>query len=200
MTRQDECLQYEELMADLAAGTLSAADEQKLRAHVEGCAVCGRALQEFREAGIAMAVSSAVEPPPMLRDRLMLRLKKQESGAFLELNPGVMVTYVANLAWKGTPIPGIQRKLLSRDKKSGTYTALVHMASGTRYPAHRHAGTEQLFMLSGTLALGSKTIGKGDFCIANAGTLHAEIRALDDSEFLVLASEYDEILASDGNQ
>lgn len=32
MTRPDECLQYEELMADLAAGTLSAADEQKLLA------------------------------------------------------------------------------------------------------------------------------------------------------------------------
>jgi len=198
MTRRDECLQYEELMADLAAGTLSAGDEQKLRAHVEGCVACGRTLQEFREAGIAMAVSSAVEPPPALRDRLMRRLKK-ESGALVELNPGVMVAYVANLAWEGTAIPGIQRKLLSRDKESGRYTALVHMASGSRYPAHRHAGTEQLFMLSGTLTLAGKTVGRGDFCIAHAGSLHAEIRALDDSEFLVMASEYDEILASDWN-
>ncbi|MBO0911984.1 MAG: cupin domain-containing protein [Acidobacteria bacterium] len=197
MTPRDECLQYEELMADLAAGALSAGDEQKLRAHVEGCVACGRALREFREAGIAVAVSKAVEAPPVLRDRLMSRLKKQKSDAFLELNPGILVTYVANLAWKGTPIPGVQRKLLSRDKESGTYTALVHMASGTRYPRHRHAGTEQLFMLSGTLALGDKTIGKGDFCVAHAGTVHAEIRALDDSEFLVVTSEYDEILASD---
>jgi anti-sigma factor ChrR (cupin superfamily) len=199
MTRQDECLQYEELMADLAAGALSAADEQKLRAHLEGCVACRRTLREFREAGIAMAVSSAVEPPPALRDRLMRRLEKQKSGAFLELNPGLVVTYVANLAWEGTAIPGVQRKLLSRDKESGTYTALVHMASGTRYPAHRHAGTERLFMLSGTLALADKTIGKGDFCIAHAGTVHAVIRALDESEFLVMASEYDEILASDWN-
>jgi putative transcriptional regulator len=199
MTRQDECLQCEELMADLALGTLSAADEQKLRAHVEGCVTCGRALREFREAGIAMAVSNAVEPPPALRDRLMLRLEKQESGAFVELNPGLIVAYVANLAWEGTPIPGIQRKLLSRDKELGTYTALVHMASGTKYPAHRHAGTEQLFMLSGTLALADKTIGKGDFCIAQAGTVHTEIRAVDDAEFLVVASEYDEILPSDWN-
>src|SRR5215475_6147475 len=122
MTRQDKCLQCEELMADLAAGTLSAGDEQKLRAHVEGCVACGRALREFREAGIAMAVSSAVEPPPALRDRLMRRLKK-ESGAFVELNPGVMVAYGANLAWEATAIPGIQRKLLSRDKESGRYTA-----------------------------------------------------------------------------
>lgn len=126
----------------------------------------------------------------------MRRLKKQESGAFVELNPGVMVAYVANLAWEGTGIPGIQRKLLSQDKESGTYTALVHMASGARYPPHRHAGTEQLFLLSGTLALAGKTIGKGDFCVAHAGTVHAEIRALDDSEFLVVASKYDEILAS----
>jgi anti-sigma factor ChrR (cupin superfamily) len=194
MTRQDECLQYEELMADLAAGTLSAADEQKLRAHVEGCLACGRALQEFREAGIAMAVTSQVEPPAELWDRLMRRRKEQESGAFVELNPGQMVAYVANLAWERTAIAGIERKLLSRDKESGTYTALVHMASGTSYPAHRHAATEQLFMLSGTLALAGKTIGKGDFCIAHAGTVHTEIRALDDSEFLVVASEYDEIL------
>jgi putative transcriptional regulator len=199
MTRQDECLDYEELMADLAVGTLSAEDEQKLRAHVEGCAACGRALREFREGAIAMAASSAVEPPLALRDRLMRRLKKQESGAFVELNPGLMVAYVANIAWEGTAIPGIQRKLLSRDKESGTYTALVHMASGTRYPAHRHAGTEQLFMLSGTLSLADKTIGKGDFCIAQAGTVHTEIRALDDAEFLVMASEHDEILASDWN-
>jgi|SRR5215475_1055149 len=200
MTRQDQCLQYEELMADLAAGTLSAADEQKLRAHVEACLACGRALREFREAGIAMAVSSAVEPSPALRDRLMRRLKKQKSGAFEELNPGLIVTYVANLAWEVTAIPGVQRKLLSLDKDSGTYTALVHMASGTRYPPHRHAGTEQLFMISGTLALAGKTIGKGDYCIAHPGTVHAEIRALDDTEFLVVASRYDEILAPDWNR
>ena len=200
MTRQDECLQYEELMADLAAGVLSAADEQKLRAHVEGCVACRQALREFHQAGIAMAVSSAVKPPPALQDRLMHRLKKQQSDAFLELNPGLIVTYVANLPWQVTPIPGVQRKLLSRDKESGTYTALVHMASGTRYPAHRHAATERLFMVSGTLSLADKTIGKGDFCIAHAGTVHAEIRALDDSEFLVVASEYDEILAPGGNR
>jgi len=34
-------------------------------------------------------------------------------------------------------------------------------------------------MLSETLALAGKTVGKGDFCVAHAGTLHAEIRALE---------------------
>lgn len=48
-------------------------------------------------------------------------------------------------------------------------------------------------MLSGALALADKTIGKGDFCIAHTGTLHGGIRALDDSEFLVVASEHDEM-------
>jgi anti-sigma factor ChrR (cupin superfamily) len=196
MTRQEECSQYEELMADMAAGTLSAADEQRLRTHIERCSACGRELREFREAGIAMAVSSAVEPPADLQDRLMRRLKKQQSGAFVELSPGLMVAYPANLAWERTAFPGIQRKVLTRDQESGTYTALVHMAAGARYPAHQHAATEQLFMLSGTLTFADTTLRRGDFCIAHAGKLHGEIRALDESEFLVMASEHDEILAN----
>lgn len=196
MTRQDECLQYEDLMADLAAGTLSAVDEQKLRAHIEGCPECGRALREFRDAGIAMALSNAVEPPAELGNRLMRRLRSQQLRAFVELDLGLMLAYPANLAWERTTIAGIQRKLLSQDKESGTYTALVHMAAGTRYPTHRHAATEQLFMLSGTLSLAGATIGRGDFCIAHAGTLHTEILALDDSEFLVVATEHDELLPS----
>lgn len=179
-------------MADLAAGALSAADEQILRVHVEECPTCARALAEIRQAGIAMALSSAVEPPPALRDRLMHRLRERTAGAFVELDPGLLITYEAKLAWERTEIPGVQRKLLFRERDS--YTALVHMASGTTYPAHRPAGTEQLFLLSGTLALADKTLGRGDSCIARAGTVHAEIRALDDSEFLVVASECDEVL------
>jgi anti-sigma factor ChrR (cupin superfamily) len=196
MTRRDECLHYEELMADLAAGVLSAEDARSLREHIEGCAACGRALQEFRDAGVAMAASSAVEPPAELEERLTRRLKSQPSQAFVKPDLGLLLAYPANLAWEKTAIPGVERKVLSRDENSGMYTALVHMAAGTRYPAHRHAATEQLFMLSGTLSLAGTTIGRGDFCIAHAGTLHTEIRALDDSEFLVIASEHDEIHAS----
>jgi anti-sigma factor ChrR (cupin superfamily) len=196
MMRQNECLPYEELMADLAAGTLSVEDELRLRAHVEGCKECGRALREFRDAGIAVAASSAVEPPTELGKRLMRRLKSQQSQAFVKLDLGLLLAYPAKLAWEKTGVPGIQRKLLSHNEESGMYTALVHMAAGTRYPAHRHAATEQLFMLSGTLSLAGETIGRGDFCIAQAGTLHTEIHALDDSEFLVMASEHDELHAS----
>jgi quercetin dioxygenase-like cupin family protein len=126
----------------------------------------------------------------------MDRLRNPQLRAFVELNPGLMLAYPANLVWEKTEIPGIERKLPVRDARSGTYTALVHMAAGARYPAHRHAATERLFMLSGTLALADITIRKGDFCIAHAGTVHTEIRALDDSEFLVVTSERDEVHAS----
>lgn len=197
MTREDECLPFEEFMADLALGTISAEDEQRLCAHLEGCIPCRQALPEFRAAGVAMAVSNAVEAPPALRDRLMHSLKEQQSGAFVELGPGVRIAYVGNLAWERTAIAGVARKLISRDKEAGTYTSLVHMARGTSYPPHRHAGIEQLFMLSGTLSLAGRTIGRGDFCIARTGTVHSEIQALDDSEFLVMASQYDEILADE---
>ena len=196
MTRQHECLQYEELMADLAAGALSAPDEQRLHAHIEDCPSCRQALGEFREAGIAMALSSAAAPPAELKDRLMSRLKNRQSQAFVKLDLGLLLAYPAHLAWERTAIPGIQRKLLSHDKELGTYTALVHMTAGTTYPAHRHAGTEQLFMLAGTLSLAGTTIRRGDFCIAHPGTVHTEIRALDDAEFLVVASEHDEVQAS----
>jgi anti-sigma factor ChrR (cupin superfamily) len=196
MMRREECLHYEELMADLAAGTLSAEDEQRLRAHVEGCVECGQALREFRDAGVAVAASCAVEPPAELGKRLMRRLKSQQSEAFVKLDLGLLLAYPAKLAWERSAIPGIERKLLSHNEDTGMYTALVHMTAGSRYPAHRHAATEQLFMLSGTLSLAGKTISKGDFCIAHAGTLHTEIQALADSEFLVLASEHDELHAS----
>lgn len=194
MKRSKDCSQFENLLADLACGTLSAADEKLLRAHIDaGCISCTEAVRDFRNAAIAVAASNQMEPPAALQQRLMSRIR-DGSRPFVELDPGVLLAFPSNLPWERTSIPGVEHKLLAHDKETGMYTALVRMAAGTTQPAHRHAAVEQLFMLSGTLSLAGRTVGKGDFCLARAGTLHGEIRALEASEFLVLASSRDERL------
>ena len=56
--------------------------------------------------------------------------------------------------------PGIECKLLATDGARHRVSMLVRLAPGARYPAHTHAGTEELHLLDGELWIDERKLGR----------------------------------------
>ena len=74
-------------------------------------------------------------------------------------------------------------------------TALVRMEPGIRYPAHRHVDLEELYILEGDLRVQGVTMRPGDYCRADAGTVHDEVSTEKGAVFIVMSSELDKPMA-----
>jgi quercetin dioxygenase-like cupin family protein len=67
--------------------------------------------------------------------------------------------------------PGIHVKILARNTEIDNVSMLVRLDPGTDYPAHRHAGTEELHLLHGILKVDDRTLYPGDFIHSEAGSV-----------------------------
>jgi len=67
--------------------------------------------------------------------------------------------------------PGIHVKILARNTGIDSVSMLVRLDPGTDYPAHRHAGTEELHLLHGILKVDDRTLYPGDFIHSEAGSV-----------------------------
>jgi anti-sigma factor ChrR (cupin superfamily) len=65
----------------------------------------------------------------------------------------------------------IQVKILARNAEIDSVSMLVRLDPGTDYPAHRHAGTEELHLLHGILKVDDRTLYPGDFIRSEAGSV-----------------------------
>jgi len=59
--------------------------------------------------------------------------------------------------------PGIQCKLLATDRERHRVSMLVRLAPGASYPAHAHAGIEELHLLDGELWIDARKLLPGDY-------------------------------------
>jgi anti-sigma factor ChrR (cupin superfamily) len=67
--------------------------------------------------------------------------------------------------------PGIHVKILARNAGFNNVSMLVRLDPGTDYPAHRHAGIEELHLLHGILKVDDRTLYAGDFIHADPGSV-----------------------------
>jgi len=67
--------------------------------------------------------------------------------------------------------PGIHVQILARNTEIDSVSMLVRLDPGTDYPAHRHAGTEELHLLHGILKVDERTLYPGDFIHSEAGSV-----------------------------
>lgn len=139
------------------------------------------------------------EPPPTLRERLLERVRQerqpQPDPARINLAPGILLVLAEQLAWRETGVAGIQYKPLFVDAQRRYASSLVTMAPGATYPRHRHAQTEELFLLSGDMRLDGHVLHSGDYCRAEAGTQHEPLSTETGCTFIALASLHDEFIA-----
>jgi anti-sigma factor ChrR (cupin superfamily) len=89
--------------------------------------------------------------------------------------------------------PGIFTKLLATDRERHRVSMLVRLAPGVAYPAHRHAGVEELHLLEGVLIVDEKTLHPGDYLYADAGSADALVWSENGCTCVLITSTRDEL-------
>jgi anti-sigma factor ChrR (cupin superfamily) len=167
-------------------GAMTGAEEQAFGAELGGSAELREFVLTLQQTTALLAMASPfVTPPRGLKDKVLRRI---ETAAGLVNRPAtqlprVAVTSLAGLrflsaddtvGWKQLPVVGAWIKLLSIERERGYAVLLGKLEPGVRYPAHVNVGPEDLYVLTGDLHVGDRTLRPGDFHHADAGSSHAE--------------------------
>ena len=148
---------------------------------------------QFESVANTLALNAVpVVPRSSLRECLLARVERHTD---VQLDPFKGLTFVK--ASEGTwheMAPGVSAKVLFYDPVSRRSTALVRMAPGTRYPPHRHAEAEELYVLEGGWLYGGHELTVGDYHRAEAETEHHDTSSDEGCLLLVISSPQDEML------
>src|SRR5207237_1363000 len=132
------------------------------------CGQCRQELETLRPVVGALASwpTDVLRPSAPLWERLAERIAGEMGQAPLAPAPA----WRAEPEWL-EPAPGISCKLLATDTEKNLVSMLVRLAPGTDYPAHRHAGVEELHLLAGVLRVDDRTFQPGDYLRSEPGTV-----------------------------
>lgn len=187
---------------EYALGTLPPEETMEFERHLrEGCEECAAELKRARDVEGNLGLAAApVAPPAHLRDALLKRV-----GAAPSIDTQVWrrweggeaahrLVRADESAFEPTKIAGIEVRRLAVDSAKRNVTMMIRMAPGTRYPAHRHGGREECFVLSGDLRHGDQVMRSGDFEVVELGTIHGEQWTEGGCLLLIQSSMHDELL------
>ncbi len=130
------------------------------------------------------ALAYSVPFPPMamdLKERLFERLQLdwpeppnqgEEPVAEASVQPFLAVRS-QDLNWQPHTIPGVQVAIVHRDLVKQEVVGFLKADPGVRYPYHRHAAVEELFLLEGDLVVGDTVFSPGDYIRSLPGSEHA---------------------------
>jgi hypothetical protein len=120
-------------------------------------------------------------PPPQLKEKLLGRIQdtvakspvRQIEKSRTQKRSGFHFHGANDPAgWKELPLKGAWIKLLSLEADQRYAVVMGRLGPGVRYPAHKHFGAEDLYILTGDLHVGDRSLGPGDFHHSDAGTAH----------------------------
>jgi anti-sigma factor ChrR (cupin superfamily) len=156
---RDAC-RHREVTCAYAAQALAASEVVAAEAHLAVCPDCRRELESLRPV-IDRFVSwptDVLRPPRSLQARLAHRIAA-ETGKEPVLPPAGQWS---EPEWEAVA-PGIDCKLLATDGARHRVSMLVRLAPGASYPAHIHAGAEELHLLDGELWIDARKLVPGDY-------------------------------------
>jgi anti-sigma factor ChrR (cupin superfamily) len=208
MTADAHELVNDEVRERAALFVLGLLDAEEARAFTQhlgaGCAVCQSEVRAFENAASLFALAMpAQRPGPHVRERLMERIRpprgngpqvwKQWQAAPSQAGP-VHVVHAGEGGWQ--PVgAGVHAKQLYVDSARDSVTMLVRMAPGSEYPAHRHGGPEQCFVLEGDVRVGDLVLHAGDYQCAAPASVHEITRTEQGCLLLIISSQHDELMA-----
>jgi quercetin dioxygenase-like cupin family protein len=164
----------------------------------------GRKSIRSSEIGARIAFSAPLRRPrPELRDRLLAELKPEEGVQVWRDwadTPSAPIHKVGSEegAWEPIDIEGIRVKRLFVDPVKDIVSLLIQMDPGTIYPAHRHAGPEHCYVISGDLEVGGVSLKTGDYQVANESSVHTVTSTRNGCTILIISSMKDELLHESG--
>lgn len=194
-----------ELAALAALGSLEGDDAARFDEHLRVCAACRAEVEAHRGVVHALAEAGPIVPAPeSLRSRLMAAVaadaadgaKTQPWKSWSATTGDVLLLGALQGGWEATAVPGIETRRLFVDEAADRVTMLVRMAPGTAYPAHRHGGPEECFVLEGDLDVGAARMTAGSYQRLAQGSTHPIQSTQGGCVLLLVSSLRDELLAS----
>jgi quercetin dioxygenase-like cupin family protein len=91
---------------------------------------------------------------------------------------------------------GAGLSVLDLHETNGRRLQLVRIAPGGRVLAHRHVGTEIMYIVRGSLIVDGIRMRAGEVLIAPAGSIHRETVSAEGCEMILECSPEDELLRS----
>jgi quercetin dioxygenase-like cupin family protein len=160
--------EHMDLVFLFALQALSPREMASIEAQVLSCEDCQREVETLRPIVRSFVgwSTDVLRPAESLWGRLAKRIG----------NESATPTFVPPFEATGTPeweeaAPGIHVRILARNAEIDSVSMLVRLDPGTDYPAHRHAGTEELHLLHGILKVDDRTLYPGDFIHSEAGSV-----------------------------
>lgn len=166
-----------------AIGALDPDERRDLEARLADLSPGVRAeVARLYDASVEIAASALGEDPsPGVRDALLARV-----GA-----PSNHTITAAEGEWVETGVPGVRMKILAIDRVRDRVTMLIKGDPGARYPAHRHSGPEECYVIRGSVVVEGRLLRAGDFHHAEGESDHAELWTEEGVEVLLVASASD---------
>jgi quercetin dioxygenase-like cupin family protein len=149
-----------EMTCACALQALPASEIATAEAHIASCPDCQRELEALRPI-VDRFVSwptGVLRPSASLQARLALRIAKETGRQPVPPPPRQRF----EPEWEQVA-PGIECKLLAADIERHRVSMLVRLAPGASYPAHTHAGVEELHLLDGELWIDERKLLPGDY-------------------------------------
>jgi anti-sigma factor RsiW len=149
-----------ELVSAYAIEALPKSEVPAIESHLASCAACRRELEALRPAvnSFVSWPTDVLRPSGSTQRRLALRIAEETGGSATVPPP----TQWSEPEWKSVA-PHIEVKILAQDEESGMVSMLVRLAPGGQYPAHTHAGHEELHLLEGELWIDDRKLYPGDY-------------------------------------
>ena len=158
--------EYSDVTCDYVAQALTSSEASVAEAHIASCSDCQREVESLRPVldRFVSWPTDVLRPATSLQTRLALRIA-EETGEqpVLPLAP-----QWSEPEWEQVA-PGIECKLLATDTARHRVSMLVRLAPGARYPAHTHAGVEELHLLDGELWIDERKLFPGDYNYGEPG-------------------------------
>jgi RNA polymerase sigma factor (sigma-70 family) len=169
--RASDCDQSE-LVCAHAVRALPQEDAPALEAHIAGCLQCRREWDALNPLIGAFVVwpTDVLRPPASLRERLAQHIPAQASGT-----SSLPVTGQWSWPQWEQVAPGISCKLLASDTERHVVSMLVRLEPAGEYPAHTHAGVEELHLLEGELWIDDVKLNAGDYNRSEPGTSDSRV-------------------------
>ena len=166
-----------------AIGALDPDERRDLEARLAALPADVRAeVAHLYDAAVEIASSaSGDEPSPKVREALLARVAA----------PANQTIASTDGEWVETAVPGVRVKILGIDRARDRVTMLLNAEPGARYPAHRHSGPEDCYVISGSVTIEGRLLRAGDFHHAEGESDHAELWTDEGVQVLLVASASD---------
>jgi anti-sigma factor ChrR (cupin superfamily) len=166
-----------------AIGALDADELRELEARLAALPADARVeVAHLYDAAVEIASTTLAEPPsPDVRAALLARIAA----------PSNHTVMAGDGEWVQTPVPGVRMKILALDRARNRVTMLVRGEPGATYPAHRHTGPEECYVIKGSVIVEGRLLRAGDFHHAEGESDHEALHTDEGVEVLLVASASD---------